>query len=82
LRELNNGDPRYDEELYFFTVMGKPSLTEPWGWQIDGHHLVINYFILGDQVVMTPVFMEANQLLQLQVNMQGTRYFKMNRTSD
>lgn len=24
---------------------------------MDGHHLVINYFVLGDQVVMTPVFL-------------------------
>ena len=36
--------------------MGIPSATEPWGWQLDGHHLVINFFVLGDQVVMTPAF--------------------------
>ena len=57
LREINDDAVRYDEELYFFTLMGTPSPTEPWGWQVDGHHLVINYFVLGDQVVMTPVFM-------------------------
>jgi hypothetical protein len=57
LREINDDSLRYDEELYFFTVMGRPSAIEPWGWQIDGHHLVINYFVLADQVVMTPVFM-------------------------
>ena len=57
LREVNEDALRYDEQLYFFTVMGRPSATEPWGWQVDGHHLVINYFVLGDQVVMTPVFM-------------------------
>lgn len=56
LRELNHDDPAYDEDLYFFTVMGTPSATEPWGWQLDGHHLVINTFVLGDQVVMTPAF--------------------------
>jgi hypothetical protein len=56
LRELNGDDPAYDEELYFFTVMGTPSATEPWGWQLDGHHLIINTFVLGDQVVMTPAF--------------------------
>jgi hypothetical protein len=44
---------------YWIAVMGTPSTTEPWGWQIEGHHLVINYFVLGDQVVMTPVFMGA-----------------------
>jgi hypothetical protein len=36
--------------------MGTPSDTEPWGFQFDGHHLVINYFVLGDQVVMSPCF--------------------------
>ena len=56
LHELNNGDPRFDEDLYFFTVMGAPSATEPWGWQLDGHHLIVNTFVLGDQVVMTPAF--------------------------
>ena len=56
LRELNDGVPWLDEELYYFTVMGIPSSTEPWGWQLDGHHLIINYFVLGDQVVMTPSF--------------------------
>lgn len=63
LRELNDDNPIYDEELYYFTIMGKPSMTEPWGWQIDGHHLVINYFILDDQVVMTPVFMGGEPIV-------------------
>jgi hypothetical protein len=36
--------------------MGSPSDTEPWGWQLDGHHAIINYFVLGDQVVVTPFF--------------------------
>ncbi|MES2796420.1 MAG: DUF3500 domain-containing protein [Bacteroidota bacterium] len=44
-------------EKYWFTFMGTPSETEPWGFQFDGHHLIINYFVLGDQVVMTPTFM-------------------------
>ena len=52
-----NGEPiRYHEEKYYFTFMGIPSETGPWGWQLDGHHLVINYFVLGDQIVMTPAF--------------------------
>ena len=54
LGELNNDFEQYGEGKYWITVMGEPSATEPWGWQLDGHHLVINYFVLGDQVVMTP----------------------------
>lgn len=57
LKELNDDDLQYGEDLYFFTLMGIPSATEPWGWQVDGHHLVINAFILGDQIVMTPTFL-------------------------
>jgi hypothetical protein len=57
LGELNNNDfVQYGEWLYHLTVMGEPSATEPWGWQLDGHHAIINYFVLGDQVVMTPFF--------------------------
>ncbi|MFD7708565.1 DUF3500 domain-containing protein [Streptomyces sp. NPDC059786] len=46
-----------NEDAYWFTVMGTPSATDAWGFQFEGHHLVINYFVLGDQVVMTPTFM-------------------------
>lgn len=56
LAEINSDPETFDEQLYFLTVMGDPSPSAPWGWQLDGHHLVINYFVLGDQVVMTPSF--------------------------
>jgi hypothetical protein len=76
LRELNNDEQSFDEELYFFTLMGKPSMTEPWGWQIDGHHLVINYFILGDQVVMTPVFMGGEPIVTTTGKYAGNTIFQ------
>ena len=56
LAELSDDHEFLGEWLYFITIMGKPSATEPWGWQLDGHHAIINYFVLGDQVVMTPLF--------------------------
>ncbi len=57
LAEMRDDWETFGHWLYWMTVMGTPSETEPWGWQLDGHHLVVNYFVLGDQVVMTPVFM-------------------------
>ncbi len=57
LAELTNNFDEYGEWLYWITVMGTPSDKEPWGWQLDGHHCIINYFVMGDQVVMTPTFM-------------------------
>jgi len=57
LGELNgNNFVEYGEGKYWISIMGEPSANEPWGWQLDGHHLNLNYFVLGDQVVMTPAF--------------------------
>lgn len=57
LAEMNaNNFVEYGEWKYSLSLMGKPSDDEPWGWQLDGHHLNLNYFVLGDQVVMTPAF--------------------------
>jgi Protein of unknown function (DUF3500) len=57
LAELAKDPVFLGEWLYFITIMGKPSATEPWGWQFSGHHAIINFFVLGDQVVMTPLFL-------------------------
>jgi hypothetical protein len=56
IAEMTNNFTEYGEDLYNLTVMGEPSAKEPWGWQLEGHHLIVNYFVLGDQVVMTPAF--------------------------
>ena len=56
LAEMRNDSEIFGHWLYWITMMGSPSDTEPWGWQLDGHHLIVNYFVLGDQVVMTPSF--------------------------
>ena len=73
LGELNdNNFDEYGEFQYFITVMGTPSATEPWGWQLDGHHAVINYFVLGDQVVMTPFFAGSEPAIAHSGKYKGT----------
>jgi uncharacterized protein DUF3500 len=73
LGELNDNDfDRYGEWRYYLTVMGQPSATEPWGWQLDGHHAVINYFVLGDQVVMTPSFAGSEPVIARSGKFTGT----------
>jgi hypothetical protein len=74
LGELNaNNFEEYGEWLYWITVMGDPSAGEPWGWQLDGHHLVVNYFVLGDQVVMSPVFVGSEPAVAEAGKYAGTR---------
>ena len=72
LAELVKNFEEYGEYLYHLTVMGVPSATDPWGWQLDGHHLVINYFVLGDQVVMTPSFMGSEPVTATTGQYAGT----------
>ncbi len=63
---------QYGEWLYWISVMGEPSETEPWGWQLDGHHLILNYFVLGDQVVMTPSFFGSEPVTATSGRYEGT----------
>ena len=63
LGEITSNFEELDEWYYYLTVMGEPSNDQPWGWQLDGHHLIINYFVLGDQVVMTPTFMGSEPVI-------------------
>ena len=73
LGELNSDNfNEYGEWLYWITVMGTPSATEPWGWQLDGHHLIVNYFVLGDQVVMTPSFFGSEPVRATAGKYRGT----------
>ena len=63
LGEITSNFEELDEWFYYFTIMGEPSESQPWGWQLDGHHLIVNYFVLGDQVVMTPTFMGSEPVI-------------------
>lgn len=73
LGELNNNNfVEYGEWRYSITVMGTPSDKEPWGWQLDGHHAIINYFVLGDQVVMSPAFFGSEPVIATSGKYKGT----------
>jgi hypothetical protein len=75
LAELTGKPDECGEHLYWLTVMGTPSAGAPWGWQLDGHHLNINYFVLGDQVVMTPTFMGSEPVTARSGAYAGTTVF-------
>lgn len=72
LAELTGRFDEYGEWFYWISIMGEPSATQPWGWQLDGHHAIINYFVLGDQVVMTPVFMGSEPVKAESGRYRGT----------
>jgi hypothetical protein len=60
LRELEGAAYR-DPELYYFTVFGEPSEHGAWGWRVEGHHLSLNFTVVGGHMVATtPSFFGAN----------------------
>jgi Protein of unknown function (DUF3500)/Inositol monophosphatase family len=62
LAEMTGDAEAFGEWPYFMSIFGTPSAepdAEPWGWQIDGHHLCVNAVVFDGRVVMTPTFMGA-----------------------
>lgn len=75
LGEVVNGRKVLNYKSYNFTIFGIPSETDPWGWQIFGHHFDMNCFILGKQMVVTPVFMGAEPNVIDEGPYKGTELF-------
>ena len=71
--ELTNRIGEFGEWYYWLSIMGTPAPDKPWGWQLDGHHLIINCFILGDQMVLTPMFLGSEPVLARFGKHAGTR---------
>ncbi|WAO96078.1 Hypothetical protein NCS54_01373900 [Fusarium falciforme] len=59
LGEVVDGTKVLNENSYNFVIFGTPLANEPWGWQLFGHHLCMNCFVVGKQMVISPVFMGA-----------------------
>ena len=72
-RARAGGDGRV--ELHLLPVR-QPSATEPWGWQLFGHHLVLNCFVLGTQMVLTPAFWGAEPNYADHGPFKGIRLFQ------
>jgi hypothetical protein len=59
LGDLVGGPAVLGEWSYIFCLYGSPSTTEPWGWQLFGHHLSLNCLMIGGHMVLTPTFLGA-----------------------
>src|SRR5688500_16059094 len=51
-------DP-YRDLPYWLVVLGDPRSTDPWAWRINGHHLLAQATVVGDQVNGVPHFFGA-----------------------
>ncbi|RDV11645.1 DUF3500 domain-containing protein [Arthrobacter sp. RT-1] len=65
-----------NEFSYNVALYGEPSETEPWGWQIFGHHAALNCLVAGTQLVISPVFMGAEPDMIDDGPYKGVKVFK------
>lgn len=58
---LQGGKARrgFGTEEFSIVVFGKPSESEPWAFQLDGHHLGLNVSITGNNLTLSPSFIGA-----------------------
>jgi hypothetical protein len=53
----------FGKDLYYISILGKPSEMAPWMLQFGGHHLAINLTIAGERGILTPTLTGAQPAL-------------------
>ena len=46
----------FGTEEFSIVLFGTPSETDPWAFQLDGHHLGLNVSVTGDKLTLSPSF--------------------------
>jgi hypothetical protein len=44
----------FGRDLFYISILGKPSVKDPWMLQFGGHHLALNITIAGPDGILTP----------------------------
>lgn len=66
--------PVRDPELYFYAFFGEPRSGQPWGWRFEGHHVSLNFTLIGSgRISSTPTFFGANPAEVLHGPRKGER---------
>ncbi len=61
LGELEKKPDFRDPGKYYVSIFGQPGADTGWGWKFEGHHLALNYTVVGGkQIAVTPSFFGAN----------------------
>jgi hypothetical protein len=62
LKDLEAGrGPLRDPERYYWSIFGHPGPKATWAWRVEGHHLSLNFCIVGGkEITVTPSFMGSN----------------------
>jgi hypothetical protein len=48
------GGPMFGKDLFYISILGKPSVKDAWMLQFGGHHLALNITMVGRDGILTP----------------------------
>jgi hypothetical protein len=48
------GGPMFGRDLFYISILGTPSMKDPWMLQFGGHHLALNITMAGRDGILTP----------------------------
>ena len=57
---ITSGNIEIGKEFYWLAIFGDPGTAEPWGWQLEGHHLGLNFTVADGALSVTPAFLGAD----------------------
>ncbi len=60
-------------EKYFLSFFGTPTLTAPWAWRFEGHHVSLSVTVAPGTVTVTPSFFGADPAETLRGPLAGFR---------
>lgn len=60
---MGDGGAMFGKDLYYISILGKPSEKDPWMLQFGGHHLALNITVAGERGVLTPTLTGAQPSL-------------------
>jgi hypothetical protein len=61
-----------NEWSYWFSLYGDQEPSQPWGWQLDGHHVNVNCAVVDGRLVLTPTFLGAEPVAAFAGKYSGT----------
>jgi len=63
LKKGDRGGTMFGKDLFYISILGTPSVKDPWMLQFGGHHLGLNVTIVGERGVLTPSLTAAQPAL-------------------
>lgn len=77
LGDLEKRPDYRDPGNYFVSFFGTPGSETAWGWKFEGHHLALNYTVVGGkEIAVTPSFFGANPAEVREGEHKGLRVLK------